>query len=373
LNHKQRFLRTFKFKEVDRRPDYEFGFWAETIDRWHTEGLSLDKMYDKSSLLQRNIAIKSHFGFDPSDQFESYFPLETVPVRPGFWPTLPGRVIGNDKGRPIIDDGIGGIYIPIYLDTHYLRYPLKNRDDWEKFKPFFDPDTPGRFPLNWDEVIERCNKLDYPLGIRVGGLYGWLRNWMGVEKVSIAFHRDPDWIAEMMDTLVNLWIKIIRRALKSVKVDFSEWWEDMCYNKGPMISVRHFEEFMVPRYKKVTNVLKEYGVEINILDCDGNISLLIPGWLKSGINCMFPMEMRCNDFYRYREKFGRKLLLMGGVNKYALIEGVTAIDKELERLTPLLQQGGYIPMVDHGVPPEVSLANFKYYLKKKREWIGKTD
>ena len=56
-----------------------------------------------------------------------------------------------------------------------------------------------------------------------------------------------------------------------------------------------------------------------------------------------------------------------------VMKGKKAIDKELERLTPLLKQGGYIPMVDHHVPPEVSLSDYRYYLKKKRELIGKTD
>ena len=86
----------------------------------------------------------------------------------------------------------------------------------------------------WLRVI---GERDYPLGISLGGLYGWLRNMMGVEGISIAFYREPDWIAEMMDTLVNLWIKIIRRALRKVRVDFVAWWEDMCYIKGPLISV----------------------------------------------------------------------------------------------------------------------------------------
>jgi len=33
LNHLERFHRVFKFMEVDRVPDYEFGYWTETIDR----------------------------------------------------------------------------------------------------------------------------------------------------------------------------------------------------------------------------------------------------------------------------------------------------------------------------------------------------
>jgi len=362
LNHRERFLRTFEFKDVDRVPDYEFGYWDETIDRWHREGLPLEKKTNRDIELYLRL--------------EGWDCIEMLPIRTGLWPVLPERIIKEEGDRAIVDDGMGGIYIRTTTSSsvpHYIRHPLKSREDWERLKPFFDPDTPGRFPLNWEEIAKSYRERDYPLGIFVGSLYGWLRNWMGVERISIAFYRDPDWIAEMMDTLVNLWIKIIRRALKYVKVDFAAWWEDMCYNRGPLLSVRLFEEFMVPRYRKVTDVLKEYGVRINILDSDGDISLLVPGWLKAGINCMFPLEARHTNIYRLREEFGNKVLLMGGVNKLALMAGGKAIDKELERLTPLLKEGGYIPMVDHRVPPEVSYQTYLSYLKKKRKWIGRTD
>ncbi len=360
MNHKERFLRVLGFKEVDRVPDYEFGYWTETMDRWHREGLPLEK--------KTNRDIELYLGLEGWDCGE------WLPIRSGLWPTLPERILEEKEGRALVDDGMGGIYLRTTETSsppHYTRHPLKSKEDWEKLKPFFDQDTPGRFPLNWDEVVKSYKERDYPLGISVGSLYGWLRNWMGVKNISIAFYRDPDWIAEMMDTLTNLWIKIIRRSLRSVEVDFATWWEDMCYNRGSLLSVRHFEEFMVPRYKRVADILKEFGVKINIIDCDGDITQLVPGWLKAGINCMFPVEARHTDIYNLREKFGRHVLLMGGVNKLALIAGKEAIDKELERLTPLLKEGAYIPMVDHRVPPEVSYETYGYYLKKKREWIGR--
>jgi uroporphyrinogen decarboxylase len=360
LNQRERFLRVFEFKEVDRVPDYEFGYWTETMDRWHREGLPLEKKTDRD--------IELYLGF------EGYDCGEWLPIRNNLWPTLPRRILEEKEGRALMDDGMGGTYLCTTESSsppHYISYPMKNRQDWEKLKPFFDPDTPGRFPLNWDEVAESYKNHDYPLGVSVGSLYGWLRGLMGMNNVSISFYKYPDWIAEMMDTFTNLWIKILRRALRSVDVDFASWWEDMCYNRGPMLSVRHFEEFMVPRYKKITNLLKEYGVKINILDCDGDITQLVPGWLKAGINCMIPVEARHTDINNLREKFGRDVLLLAGVNKLALIAGKEAINKELERLTPLLKEGGYIPMVDHRVPPEVSYATYQYYLKKKREWIGR--
>jgi len=345
---------------VDRVPDYEFGYWTETIDRWHTEDLPLDRRDIRDLELYFDLE-----GFDI---------LEQLPVRMGLWPTLPGRIIEQTADRLIVDDGMGGIYEQRSSHStvpHYLRYPLRSPDDWEKLRPFFDPETPGRFPLNWDEVVEACKERDYPLGISIGSLYGWLRNWMGTAAISIALYRNPEWVDEMMQTLTDLWLNVAEKALRDVKVDFATWWEDMCYNRGPLISVRHFEEFMVPKYKQVTDFLKEHGVRVNVLDCDGRINELVPGWLRGGINCMFPLEAAHTDAYALRERFGKDVLLLGAVNKRQLMKGPDAIDAELKRLTPLLEEGGYIPTVDHRVPPEVSLETYRYYLKRKREWIGR--
>jgi uroporphyrinogen decarboxylase len=64
---------------------------------------------------------------------------------------------------------------------------------------------------------------------------------------------------------------------------------------------------------------------------------------------------------------------MGGVDKLALIAGEKAIDRELARLAPLLEDGGFVPLVDHRCPPEVSYGIYGYYLKKKREWIRRNE
>ncbi|MGQ9597205.1 MAG: uroporphyrinogen decarboxylase family protein, partial [Thermoproteota archaeon] len=100
---------------------------------------------------------------------------------------------------------------------------------------------------------------------------------------------------------------------------------------------------------------------------------LVPGWLEGGINCMFPIEANFTSPISLREKYGKKVLLIGGVNKLALIEGPKAIDKELENLSQLVREGGYIPMVDHRVPPDVSLKNYVHYLKAKRKIICRNE
>ena len=59
--------------------------------------------------------------------------------------------------------------------------------------------------------------------------------------------------------------------------------------------------------------------------------------------------------------------MAGGIDKRALAKDKKAIDKELEQVPWLLDQGGYIPMLDHDVPPDVSWENFVYY----RETLNK--
>lgn len=54
----------------------------------------------------------------------------------------------------------------------------------------------------------------------------------------------------------------------------------------------------------------------------------------------------------------------------ALAAGKGAIDAELEARVPFrLRQGGYIPYVDHNVPPDVSWPNFLHYRQRLGELI----
>jgi uroporphyrinogen decarboxylase len=206
-----------------------------------------------------------------------------------------------------------------------------------------------------------------PILFHCGSLYGWLRDWMGLENLSIALMTDRDWVEEMMEHITRMDLEFIERHIPGGgEVDVAWWWEDMCYNHGPLMSPKLFEELMVPRYKRITDALEARGIGVNVLDCDGRIYELVPGWLRGGINCMFPIESLHTDPWKLREEYGDEILLLGGVDKMALIAGKDAIDRELERLHPLVERGGYLPCVDHRVPPDVTYENYLYYLERKK-------
>ena len=74
-----------------------------------------------------------------------------------------------------------------------------------------------------------------------------------------------------------------------------------------------------------------------------------------------------------RRECGKDIKLIGGVDKTRLIAGKEEIDKEIERIRPMVEEGGFIPHVDHRCPPDVTLENYNYYLKRKREAFGIPD
>ena len=210
----------------------------------------------------------------------------------------------------------------------------------------------------------------YPAALPGGSLYGWLRNWMGVENLSYLVYDDPAWFEEMVTTIADCIIGTLTRILETGgRFEGCSMWEDMAYNAGPLLSPKHFKQYLVPQYRRITDLLHKYGVDIIWVDCDGNIEKLIPLWLEAGVNCMFPLEIGNwgADPVKYRQQYGKDLRLMGGFDKHILQGSKAGIAAEVHRLAPLVEEGGYIGFCDHRVPPDVSLENYLFYLETVRE------
>ncbi len=356
--HRERFWRTMHFQGVDRVPNHEFGYWAETLKRWHDEGLPKE--------VDSNEAADVFFGFDLSLRV----PMD-YSCRPPF-----EHIVLEETDRYRIVRGSDGIKCMVYKDgsssiPHYLEFPLKDRKSWEDIKRRLDPHDPARYAFDWESIGKSFKESNVPVGIGIGSLFGWIRNWMGFEGVSLACYDDPELIQEVMEHLTVLVITLLEHALKYVEPDFALGWEDMAFNHGPIISPRMFREWMTPRYKRITDLLKKHNVDVVIVDCDGNINALVEHWLEGGVNCMFPLEINSgSDPVVLREKFGKRVLLAGGVDKIQLAKGKKEIEKELERIRKTVESGGYIPHVDHRCPPDVSYDNYLHYLKVKKYLFG---
>ena len=190
--------------------------------------------------------------------------------------------------------------MPMFLD-----WPVKDRATWNELKKRLDPNTPERWLSDWNAYVQKMNGKSEPLSLGVGSFYGLLREWVGSERILYMFYDDPGLIEDMMEQVLYLETEVIKRALKDLKIQQAAFWEDMCYKAGPLISPAMVRKFMMPRYKKITDLLHNYGVDVIYLDSDGNVEQLIPLWLEVGINLIWPFEVAAgNDVVALRKKYG---------------------------------------------------------------------
>ncbi|MBI4023725.1 MAG: hypothetical protein HY360_02015 [Verrucomicrobia bacterium] len=360
MNAREQFVATMHYQPRDRCPIMDFGFWRETLVIWEQYGFPKGGNPD------------SFFGMDPQ---WAAIPVSGFPC-PDF-----GYTVLEDRGDTEVVRGADGVTVEQgkFLGSipRHVDHTLKDRASWEKeFKWRLNGKNPDRYPRDWPEQLKKLTDpdRDYPLHLSGGSLYGWIRNWMGMETVSMLVHDDRPLFEEMVETIADCIIETNKPAMEAgIRPECVNHWEDMCYRGGPLLSPRIFREVLVPHYKRITSFFRRYGVDVALVDCDGDISQLAPLWLEAGINTMFPIEVGTwgHDPVQFRKQYGRDMLLIGGVSKTVLAGPLDGITREVERLAPLVEEGGFIPTPDHRVPPDVPLKNYIFYLTEAKRIWGK--
>jgi uroporphyrinogen-III decarboxylase len=181
-------------------------------------------------------------------------------------------------------------------------------------------------------------------------------------------------IADMQETFTQLILDIADEMLSKVEIDAVYIHEDMAYRGGIMISPQLFHRFMDTHYKQVIDRFKAAGVRIFAVDSDGYVGGLIPLLLPLGVNVMFPFEARAwNDVAQYRDEYGDRLGMIGGLDKFCVTQGRPAIDRELDHKLPkLMETGGFIASLDHRVTIETPFEDYVYYVEQAKRRLGIT-
>jgi uroporphyrinogen decarboxylase len=369
MNNRERTMAVLNYKEYDRLPVVHFGFWNETLLKWCDEGHITKEQalgWSDGNSFENEISRKLGFDFNWTPAYSS-----NTGLRPGFERKIIEitddgfRKILNSQGVTVLSRDEAGS-IPAEVD-----HLLKDRKSFEELylpKLRYSEDR-----INFDRLKNIDENRDIPLGLHCGSLFGQIRDWMGVEGVSYLYADDEDLYIDIINAAADMQYKVLERILKTgVKFDYAHFWEDICFNNGPLVVPSVFDELVGPHYKRFTGLLLQYGINIVSLDCDGVIDSLASIWLKNGVNTMFPLEYGTwkASIEPLRAKFGRELRGVGGMNKMAFERDYKAIDGEIERLKPLVELGGYIPCPDHRIAPDAKWENVQYYCEKMRKIFG---
>jgi uroporphyrinogen decarboxylase len=309
---------------------------------------------------------------------------EFIPVNYGFVPRYQHEVLEETPEYVVARNGNGIVTKALKAGTaygtrmsmdQYLTFPVSQPDDFAAVKARLVAALPERYPADLDARAAAWRQRDCPLALgrncAANGFYWRAREFMGTEALSYAWYDFPALMHEMMEFFADFIIETSRPVLEKVAVDYFVLNEDMSMKGGPLLSPETFRTFIFPHLKRMVEFFRSHGTKYFAVDTDGDPTLLIPSLMDAGVDTVWPIE-RASEVspQQWRRQFGRSLRLWGGVDKRVLWRGADAVRAHLREMIPLVEEGGFIPTVDHTVPPEVSWDNFRRYMDLKQALLS---
>ena len=358
MTERERFNRQMHYKSIDRTFNMEFGYWEENFHLW--------KIFTDNN-------IKSNW---EADQFFNFDRIWGAGGNLWMSPPFEWRDIEIRGDKKILQNG-DGLLAEVPVDghdtiPHYIKSSIETPDDWKKVKAErFRLDDPARKP-NIEDWKKRFTKdRDVPVGVGMGSMIGKIRDMLTFEGLAYACHDYPEMVEDMVETVCQLSEQFLDQVLGQIDFDYACGWEDICFKNGPIVSLDFWERVVIPRYERIGRRLAKHGIDIWYIDCDGDVRPLMRGFLKAGVNCLFPYEVNsCVHPGVLLDEYGKDLRIMGGIDKLEMIKGPKAIDAYLASVARLVERGGYIPFCDHRCPPDVKEQDYIHYLNRKEEMFG---
>ncbi|NQU44488.1 hypothetical protein HQ520_14450 [bacterium] len=360
-----RFTACMDYRETDRRPNHELGVWGQTRLRWEHEAPETVK-----DLTWSWFDGEEALGFDRQEYIDVNF---------GFLPPFQHTVHEQTDETMLFTDAKGmlrraykgGMAYGTHLSMdQFIKFPVETPEDFQAIKKRLIAALPTRYPADLDEKIARWKKRDYPLTLgrncAANGFYWRAREFMGTENLSLAWYENPSMMHEMMEFYADFIIETARPILEKIEVDCFVLNEDMAMKGGPLLGPEVYREFILPHMKRLVEFFRSHGTRYIAVDSDGDPTCLIPLLLDAGVDTVWPIERAAGvSPQAWRKRFGKDLRLWGGVDKMLLAKGRDIVKAHLREFIPLIEEGGFIPTVDHTVPPDVSWDDFRFYMDAK--------
>ena len=386
MTNREREQATLNFQKPEGRGTVAETFypWVLTTNRFKEEGMPAE-IADGAKDITNNIVgnkanqtekylaaewgrgvmeYEQYLGFDPVRRIHFVLPFRRFEEK--IIEETPEHIIKQDiYGRQVIKNTGSD------LELDY-KPVIETMEDWENLKLHAEKELEAYFS---DEQIEAAyghlaeghNRGDYSIRLNIEGFFWVPRELLGIEAHMYAFYDEPELLHAINDYILEIYRTKLLKVIDLVQPDVIYFMEDLSGKNGPMVSPDCFEEFVADYYRALIPLFKKHGVGNVFVDTDGDFARLIPNFMDAGVDGFLPMDVNAGmDIVEVRKQFP-KLKFIGSFNKLEIAKGPEAIDKEFDRILPVIRGGGYIPGSDHQVAPSTSLENYKYYIKKLRK------
>jgi len=289
------------------------------------------------------------------------------------WVGLDGVCVSEDQvfkksGDYLIDEwGIRWKRIDAGIN-YPVKGPIREPSDLDRYSP---PDPDADWRLKTLEAYVDRFKGERAIVLLSHETFEFSHYLVGgLQNLFLHYHKNKEFIHRLSETISEYKCRVIERAVK-IGADVVLTGDDYANRKGPLMSVKQFEDFILPYLKKVVQAAKRHGVPF-IKHSDGNLWPIIEMIIESGIDALHPIEPIAGmDIGEVKRKYGWKIAVIGNIDcSYVLPLGSEkeveeAVKETIAKASP---GGGHIMSSSNSIHPAVKPSNYMLMIELTKKY-----
>jgi uroporphyrinogen decarboxylase len=219
-----------------------------------------------------------------------------------------------------------------------MKGPIQTPEDLKNYVPP-DPDAPHRLGRLPELVARFKNKKAVIFFHRIGFILSSHLN--GLENLLMNLLAEPEFTHQLLDKVLAINMQIARRAVRA-GADIVVLGDDYAGNTGPLVSPAIFKEFIVPRMKKMVDLVHAEGAKV-IQHSDGYMWPILDMIVNTGVDAINPIEPAAGmDIGEVKQKYGHRVCLVGNIDcSYLLSQGsVEEVEAAVKECIGKASRGG---------------------------------
>jgi len=283
--------------------------------------------------------------------------------------------VETDIKEPISDsrarDGYGGIWQTDRRPWHLEKPPLPEASfqgyEFPKPEVFFRPD--------WKEkAFKTCqeNRDKFLVGSLGWGLFERSWNLRGFENALVDAVTEPDFYAEMLDRLTELYLAFVEYTV-DLPIDGILFGDDWGDQRGVILGPDRWRQFIKPRWAKIYKAVHDAG-KIAMSHSCGSVAEIMPDIIEIGLDVLESVQPEPAGMnpYELKKRWGDKITFWGGLGSQSTIPFGTPqeIKAEVGKLRREMGKGGgYIlapaKALQPGTPLENAIAVYEAFTEEQ--------
>ena len=248
-----------------------------------------------------------------------------------------------------------------------VESPIKTMADFERYKPP-DPHAPSWFSAV--EFAVQKFKGHKAVIVHLNDVFSLPRYLMGMQDLLIAIVSEPELVKCLVEMSVTINLELAKEVVvRGATIVYTG--DDYAYNKGPLMSPKHFREFFYPGLCRVIQGYKELGLYV-IKHTDGNIWPIMDMIIDLGIDCLDPIDPQAGmDLGEVKTRYGHRVALKGNVDCAQLLTFGTpdqVIEATKDALRNGMPGGGFILSSSNSIHSAVKPDNYVAMMHTLQEY-----